>query len=90
MLFKEQYCKQLSWAERLEFLNMWYVLIIINDFMMVVGSVFKIEIENKVRSQINQQGLTGWLPSTSLAWCRGWYVVGTRTRKPRRRYYEAS
>ena len=46
--FNKHYNKKLSVYDKLEFLNMWYVLIIINDILTIVGSAIKIQIENKV------------------------------------------
>lgn len=38
----------MSKHDRLEFLNMWYVLIIVNDVLLVGGSVIKELMENQV------------------------------------------
>jgi len=38
----------LTLSDQMEFVNMWYVLIIINDVLTVTGSILKIRIENKV------------------------------------------
>jgi len=38
----------LSFGDKLEFVNFWYLLIIFNDFLTVAGCVVKILIENKV------------------------------------------
>lgn len=45
--FKTVYEKELTLSDQLEFVNMWYVLIIINDVLTVAGSIMKIEIQNK-------------------------------------------
>ena len=45
--FKKIYGKPLSLQSRLEFLNLWYVTIIINDSLIIMGSAIKQEIENK-------------------------------------------
>lgn len=45
--FKEHFGTSLSVNDRLEFLNLWYVLIIINDIVVIIGSVIKMEIEAK-------------------------------------------
>ena len=39
--------RHLSKHDQLEFLNLWYVLIIINDILLVTGSVIKELMENK-------------------------------------------
>jgi len=38
----------LTYYEKMEFVSFWYLLIIFNDFLTIVGSVLKILIENKV------------------------------------------
>ncbi|XP_071508276.1 mucolipin-3-like [Diadema antillarum] len=43
--FKEHFNAKLSRSERMEFLNLWYVLIIVNDICTIAGSAFKILIE---------------------------------------------
>ncbi|KAL5017324.1 hypothetical protein ScPMuIL_006913 [Solemya velum] len=45
--FKNRFGKALSWSDRFEFLNLWYVVILINDTMTVVGSAFKLQLENR-------------------------------------------
>ena len=49
MFFKTHYDKKLTPSDQMEFVNMWYVLIIINDALTVAGSILKLQIENKVR-----------------------------------------
>ena len=46
--FKIVYERELTMSDQMEFVNMWYVLIIINDVLTVTGSILKIKIENKV------------------------------------------
>ncbi|TNM88212.1 hypothetical protein fugu_006433 [Takifugu bimaculatus] len=48
-----QYCRNSSgkdapWSDKLEFVNGWYILIIVSDTLSIIGSILKIEIENKV------------------------------------------
>ncbi|XP_068445746.1 mucolipin-3 [Clinocottus analis] len=48
-----QYCKnifsnQVPWSDKLEFLNGWYILIIVSDTLSIIGSILKIEIQTKV------------------------------------------
>ena len=45
--FKKTYDKTLSLDGRLEFFNMWYVMIIINDLLIIMGSMIKEQIERK-------------------------------------------
>ena len=40
----------MSLETRMEFVNFWYIMIVINDLMTIVGSGIKIRIENKVLS----------------------------------------
>uniref|UniRef100_A0A6Q2XYV0 Polycystin cation channel PKD1/PKD2 domain-containing protein n=1 Tax=Esox lucius TaxID=8010 RepID=A0A6Q2XYV0_ESOLU len=48
-LFSVYYlCYQVPWSDRLEFLNGWYILIIISDTLSIIGSILKIEIQTKV------------------------------------------
>lgn len=45
--FKKSYGKALSLEGRLEFLNLWYVMIIVNDVLIIMGSAIKEQIERK-------------------------------------------
>ncbi|XP_058809738.1 mucolipin-3-like isoform X2 [Phymastichus coffea] len=45
--FKNVYGKSLSLESKLEFLNLWYVMIIINDLLIIMGSAIKQQIEKK-------------------------------------------
>jgi len=38
----------LTFCEKLEFVNFWYLLIVFNDFLTIAGCFLKILIENKV------------------------------------------
>uniref|UniRef100_UPI00358E90D9 mucolipin-3-like isoform X2 n=1 Tax=Myxine glutinosa TaxID=7769 RepID=UPI00358E90D9 len=42
------YDHPVSWAGRLEFVNGWYILIIISDIFTIIGSIVKIGIESKM------------------------------------------
>ncbi|XP_056270189.1 mucolipin-3-like isoform X3 [Pseudoliparis swirei] len=47
------YCKKecgnrVPWSDKLEFLNGWYILIIVSDVLTIIGSILKIEIQTKV------------------------------------------
>lgn len=46
--FKKYYQRELTTHERLDFLNFWYLMIIFNDILIIVGSALKEQIENKV------------------------------------------
>lgn len=48
-----QYCKnyaykEVPWHDKLEFINGWYILIIVSDALTIIGSILKIEIQTKV------------------------------------------
>ncbi|XP_014226683.1 mucolipin-3-like [Trichogramma pretiosum] len=45
--FDKMYGQPLSFDGRLEFLNMWYVMIIVNDLLIIMGSAIKQQIETK-------------------------------------------
>lgn len=45
--FKKTYGKSLSLEGRLEFWNFWYIMIIINDLLIIIGSSVKEQIERK-------------------------------------------
>lgn len=43
--FRRSYNKELSLDGRLEFLNIWYIMIIVNDLLIILGSAIKEQIE---------------------------------------------
>lgn len=48
-----QYCKsytlkEVPWSDKLEFVNGWYILIIVSDMLTIIGSILKIEIQTKI------------------------------------------
>ncbi|XP_075471760.1 mucolipin-2 isoform X1 [Ascaphus truei] len=45
--FLEKYNRHVCTADRLEFINGWYVLVIISDLMTIIGSILKMEIKAK-------------------------------------------
>uniref|UniRef100_UPI00398F3385 mucolipin-3 isoform X1 n=2 Tax=Pristiophorus japonicus TaxID=55135 RepID=UPI00398F3385 len=45
--FSVHYDKSVAWADRLEFVNGWYLLIIVSDLLTITGSILKMEIEAK-------------------------------------------
>ena len=46
--FKNSLSRKVCWADRMEFINGWYILLIISDFLTIIGSFIKIGIESKV------------------------------------------
>lgn len=47
--FKHVLGRSVSWGDRLEFINGWYILLIISDAFTIIGSFIKIGIESKAR-----------------------------------------
>ncbi|KAH0947171.1 hypothetical protein HN011_010758 [Eciton burchellii] len=45
--FKKTYGTTLSLEGRLEFLNLWYIMIIVNDLLIILGTIIKEQIERK-------------------------------------------
>ncbi|XP_047443645.1 mucolipin-3 [Mugil cephalus] len=45
---REHTAKEVPWSDRLEFVNGWYILIIVSDALTIIGSILKIEIQTKV------------------------------------------
>ncbi|KAG7296279.1 hypothetical protein JYU34_021404 [Plutella xylostella] len=43
--FRQTYNKELSLESRFEFLNIWYIMIIVNDILIIMGSAIKEQIE---------------------------------------------
>lgn len=48
IFFHAYFNKVVTWSDRLEFVNGWYILIIVSDTLTIVGSSLKIEIQTKV------------------------------------------
>lgn len=48
MFFQKHYRKTVAMSDRLEFVNGWYILIIISDALTITGSVMKMCIQTKV------------------------------------------
>uniref|UniRef100_A0A8C5GKV5 Mucolipin-3-like n=1 Tax=Gouania willdenowi TaxID=441366 RepID=A0A8C5GKV5_GOUWI len=47
--YRSKHCSQdMSWSEQSEFINSWYILIIISDTLTIIGSILKIEIQTKI------------------------------------------
>uniref|UniRef100_A0A4W6FLX8 Mucolipin TRP cation channel 1a n=1 Tax=Lates calcarifer TaxID=8187 RepID=A0A4W6FLX8_LATCA len=65
--FKETLDRKVCWADRLEFINGWYILLIISDILTITGSIIKVGIESKNMSSYDLCGiLLG--TSTLLVW----------------------
>ncbi|XP_006634884.3 mucolipin-3 isoform X1 [Lepisosteus oculatus] len=47
VFFLTRYNKKVPWSERMEFVNGWYILIIVSDTLTIIGSILKIEIQTK-------------------------------------------
>ena len=45
---KNRLSKDVPWSDKSEFVNGWYILIIVSDTLTIIGSVLKIEIQTKV------------------------------------------
>jgi len=60
-LFKHRFGKELSFSDRMEFVNLWYFLILVNDAFTIVGSAFKIRLETRVRTEqgVSDVGMEG-------------------------------
>lgn len=48
IFFHAYFNKIVTWSDRMEFVNGWYILIIVSDMLTIVGSVLKIGIQTKV------------------------------------------
>ncbi|XP_036070046.1 mucolipin-1a isoform X1 [Oryzias melastigma] len=65
--FKENLDRPVCWTDRLEFINGWFILLIISDIFTITGSIIKIGIESKNMSSYDLCGiLLG--TSTLLVW----------------------
>lgn len=65
--FRENLNRKVRWEDRMEFINGWYILLIISDIFTITGSIIKIGIESKTMSSYDLCGiLLG--TSTLLVW----------------------
>ncbi|CAL8333686.1 unnamed protein product [Merluccius merluccius] len=65
--FKNSLGRKVCWADRMDFINGWYILLIVSDFLTITGSFVKIGIESKNMSSYDLCGiLLG--TSTLLVW----------------------
>ncbi len=46
--FRSSLKRDVCWGDRMEFINGWYILLIISDVFTITGSIIKIGIELKV------------------------------------------
>lgn len=68
--FHAYYNKIVTWSDRMEFVNGWYILIIVSDTLTIAGSVLKIGIQTKVCEDL------------FLAQCRKQYVWMNTLKSP--------
>lgn len=45
---KKHHGREVPWSDRMEFVNGWYILIIVSDLLTIIGSILKMEIQTKV------------------------------------------
>ncbi|KAM3597522.1 uncharacterized protein V6R79_005683 [Siganus canaliculatus] len=65
--FHHKLGRSVSWGDRMEFINGWYILLIVSDMFTIIGSFIKIGIESKTWSSYDICGiLLG--TSTLLVW----------------------
>ncbi|XP_064476175.1 mucolipin-2-like [Ornithodoros turicata] len=68
--FRAKYKKNLSWSDKLLFLDFWFVMIIVDDCLLVVGSSFKIQIDERMIPGLRYNMCSLFLGSGTLfAWC---------------------
>lgn len=48
VFFHAYFNKVVTWSDRMEFVNAWYILVIVSDALTIAGSAFKIGIQAKV------------------------------------------
>lgn len=46
--FKETLDRKVCWSDRMEFINGWYILLVISDILTITGTIIKVGIESKV------------------------------------------
>ncbi|XP_029474240.1 mucolipin-3 [Rhinatrema bivittatum] len=47
IFFQQHFKKNLCWSDQMEFVNGWYILIIVSDVFSIIGSILKMEIQAK-------------------------------------------
>lgn len=53
IFFHAYFKKTVTWSDRMEFVNGWYILIIVSDVLTIAGSALKIGIQTKVCFLLN-------------------------------------
>ncbi|KAI8509296.1 Mucolipin-2 [Branchiostoma belcheri] len=97
--FQINYNKDLSFADRMEFLNFWYVMIVISDILTCSGGVIKVLIENKFVGFFDLYDTCSLMLGTAalLVWVGvlnylnffrqyNWYITGLRNGETRVRF----
>ena len=74
--FKNSLSRKVCWADRMEFINGWYILLIISDFLTIIGSFIKIGIESKV--SLGVCGRRVPMVGNLAAYCIGQDFLSTR------------
>nr|XP_050026580.1 mucolipin-3-like [Dermacentor andersoni] len=46
--FTEYLCRELSWSDKIDFIDFWFMMIIVDDVLLVAGSAVKIRIEERL------------------------------------------
>ncbi|XP_042242330.1 mucolipin-3-like isoform X2 [Homarus americanus] len=64
--FHRHYGRELTLEERMEFLNLWYVLICVNDILIIIGSFFKIGLESKLFLEEKERSYDGYLDTWNI------------------------
>ncbi|XP_039626368.1 mucolipin-1a [Polypterus senegalus] len=65
--FHNHFDRKVSWSDRLEFVNGWYILLIISDILTIIGSFIKMGIESKNLASYDVCGIMLGT-STLLVW----------------------
>ncbi|CAL8332087.1 unnamed protein product [Lota lota] len=65
--FKNRLNRKVCWADRMDFINGWYILLIVSDFLTIIGTFIKIGIESKNMSSYDLCGIMLGT-STLLVW----------------------
>ncbi|XP_042865160.1 mucolipin-3-like isoform X3 [Penaeus japonicus] len=66
VFFQRYFGKELSLEERMEFVNFWYILICINDILIIMGSFLKIGLESKFFRREEERSYEGFLDTWNI------------------------
>ncbi|KAI6061494.1 Mucolipin-1 [Aix galericulata] len=82
--FQRRYGQSVCLSDRMEFLNGWYILLVISDVLTVLGTIMKIGIESKVGGTGGAKRRAGSCPAAVPArgWCWGPVRLGLRPVPP--------